>query len=57
LKHCEFSDKENIFAAYYNIGISSRFLKKYKEGIEAFKKALEWAVTRRVNPRILYLGC
>ena len=24
LKHCEFTDKENIFAAYYNIGICYR---------------------------------
>lgn len=21
LKHCEFTDKENVFASYYNIGI------------------------------------
>jgi hypothetical protein len=31
LKHCEFSDKDNVFAAYYNIGIASRFLKKFNE--------------------------
>jgi hypothetical protein len=24
LKHCEFTDKENVFAAYYNIGICYR---------------------------------
>jgi hypothetical protein len=25
-KHCEFTDKENVFASYYNIGICQRIL-------------------------------
>lgn len=29
LKHCEFTDKENVFSSYYNIGICSRILGSY----------------------------
>ena len=29
LKHCEFTDKENVFASQYNIGICSRILGSY----------------------------
>lgn len=45
-KHKEFSDKENIFAAHYNMGITLRFLKKYDDSIKSFKDALDWSVQR-----------
>ncbi len=47
-KHCEFSDRENVFAAYYNIGLSHRILTNYTSAIEFFYKALEWADSRDV---------
>ena len=43
LKHCEFTDKENIFAAYYNIGICYRIQNSNLKAIEYFTKALEWS--------------
>lgn len=46
LKHAEFSDKENKFAAYYNLGISYRNLKEGKESIKYLAKALGWANKR-----------
>jgi tetratricopeptide (TPR) repeat protein len=42
-KHAEFTDKENLFASYYNAGISSRVLGFHEKSIEYFNKALEWA--------------
>jgi tetratricopeptide (TPR) repeat protein len=45
-KHKEFADKENLFAAYYNIGITNRFLKKYEDALESFNNALEWTTQR-----------
>lgn len=45
-KHKEFADKENVFAAHYNIGITLRFLKKYDEALKSFNDALEWAIQR-----------
>lgn len=45
-KHLEFSDSENIYAGYYNCGISLRFQKRYQESIEYFKKSLDWAKKR-----------
>lgn len=42
-KHKEYTDKENLFAAYYNLGITQRLLKMYDESIVSFTKALEWA--------------
>jgi hypothetical protein len=56
LKHCEFTDKENVFASYYNIGIASRFIKKFKESVDSFKKGLEWAHYRDVILPLLLLG-
>lgn len=47
LKHKEYTDKENLFAAYYNLGISQRLLKKYDESVQSFTKALEWASTHQ----------
>ncbi|CAG9317583.1 unnamed protein product [Blepharisma stoltei] len=46
MKHCEFSDKENKFAAYYNLGITSRLVGKYGESVQYFTKALNWANKR-----------
>jgi len=47
MKHKEYTDKENLFAAYYNLGITQRFLKMYDESILSFSKALEWASTHQ----------
>ena len=46
-KHLEFSDTENIYAAYYNWGISLRFMKQYSESIEYFNKSLDWSRKRK----------
>jgi tetratricopeptide (TPR) repeat protein len=46
LKHAEFSDKENKFAAFYNLGIAYRHLKDPKESIKFLAKALNWANKR-----------
>ena len=43
MKHYEFSDKENVFAAYYNIGICFRIMNNYVKAYEYFAKSLEWA--------------
>lgn len=40
LKHSEFTDKENLFASYYNLGITSRVLGNYNKSVEFFNKAL-----------------
>lgn len=49
LKNLEFSDKENCFAGYYNLGISYRSLMKYEESLQYFNTALEWAQEFRVK--------
>jgi len=43
LKNLELSDQENCFAAYYNLGISYRSLKKYEEALQYFQTANDWA--------------
>jgi tetratricopeptide (TPR) repeat protein len=43
LKHFEFTDKENSFASYYNIGLCYRILGNYIKAAEYFQKAIEWA--------------
>jgi len=35
-KHMEQTDKDNLFASYYNMGISNRLLGKYDKSIENF---------------------
>ena len=45
-KHKEFADKENVFAAYYNLGITQRFLKDYAESLKSFNEALDWSIQR-----------
>lgn len=33
LKHIEFTDKENLFASFYNVGICYRIMKDYEKSI------------------------
>ena len=40
----QFTDNENVFASYYNIGISYRLLKNFDEATNYFKRALEWSM-------------
>jgi tetratricopeptide (TPR) repeat protein len=46
-KHLEFTDSENIYAAYYNSGIALRFQKQFAESIDYFKNSLEWSRKRQ----------
>jgi tetratricopeptide (TPR) repeat protein len=48
LKHKQFCDTENMFAALYNIGVSCRLLRQYENSIEAFQNALEWSNVHNV---------
>lgn len=43
LKHCEFTDQENSFAAYYNIGMCQKMLGDFENSTLYFTRALEWA--------------
>ena len=47
-KNIELSDFENVFAGYYNGGISLRFLGSYQESLDHFYKALDWSLTKNV---------
>lgn len=47
MKHKEYTDKDNLFAAYYNLGITQRLLKCYDESAQSFTKALEWAAVHQ----------
>ena len=42
-KHLQFTDNENVFASYYNLGISHRLIRDFDESVKYFKQALEWA--------------
>ena len=42
-KHMEFTDKENVFASYYNMGICHRVMNNYATSVDYFTKALEWS--------------
>lgn len=44
----ELSDIENIFAGYYNSGISLRNLRRPGEALEYFQRALEWSLSKQV---------
>ena len=46
LKHSEFSERDNMFAAYYNIGISHRSLGNIDESLDSFHKAYDWSASR-----------
>jgi len=43
LKNLELSDRENCFAAYYNLGIAYRNLKQYEESLQYFQGGFDWA--------------
>jgi len=43
LKNLELSDRENCFAAYYNLGIAYRSLKNYEESLKYFQGGFDWA--------------
>ena len=40
-KHLEQTEKENLFAAHFNVGISMRNLKNYNGAIESFRQAID----------------
>ncbi len=40
-KHLEQTEKENLFAAFFNIGIAQRHLKNFEKATEAFQSALD----------------
>ena len=42
-KHSEFTDKENAFASYYNIGLCHKILGDLEQSSLFFTRALEWA--------------
>lgn len=44
----DLSDVENVFAGYYNAGISLRNLESHEEALEYFKKALDWSLSKQV---------
>lgn len=46
LKHYEFAERDNMFAAYYNIGISHRSLGNIDESLDYFHKAYDWSASR-----------
>jgi len=46
-KHREFSDKENVFAALYNLGITHRKLANYAEAADYLSQGLEWVSQRQ----------
>lgn len=45
----ELSDVENVFAGYYNAGISLRTLDRHEKALEYFNRALEWSLSKQVN--------
>lgn len=49
LKNIELSDFENVFAGYYNAGISSRRIGRLMESSDFFKKALDWSISKNVT--------
>lgn len=57
LKNIELSDFENIFAGYYNAGISSRRIGRLMESFEFFKKALDWSISKNVEICRLLTNC
>ncbi|CAD8049164.1 unnamed protein product [Paramecium primaurelia] len=45
-QNLQYSDQENMFTGYYNLGLAQRRLKNYEESIDYFSNALEWAQKR-----------
>lgn len=48
LKNIELSDYENVFAGYYNAGISCRRLGRLMDSQDNLKKALDWSISKNV---------
>eukprot|EP01017_Pseudomicrothorax_dubius_P038501 TRINITY_DN5778_c0_g1_i2.p1 TRINITY_DN5778_c0_g1~~TRINITY_DN5778_c0_g1_i2.p1 ORF type:complete len:343 (+),score=115.18 TRINITY_DN5778_c0_g1_i2:266-1294(+) len=48
MKHLELTSAENSFAAYYNLGICFRYLKRFEDSLLNFRKALEWSRDQQV---------
>lgn len=46
-KHCEFTDIDNKFAAFYNIGLCLRALDQYAESLHSLTQAFQWAEERQ----------
>ena len=57
LKNVELSDRENSFAAFYNLGINYRSLGKYEEALDYFRRSLEWARDFRVSTNSYNIKC
>lgn len=49
LKNLDLSDRENSFAGYYNLGITSRSAGNYEDALNYFNEALEWAFEHNVR--------
>jgi len=43
----EIIDEENIYAVYYNRGITLRKIKEFAQSLTFFNKALRWAIERK----------
>ena len=43
LKNMELSDRENSFAAHYNLGIAYRNLSRFLDSLNSFNDALDWS--------------
>jgi len=54
LKNLELSDRENCFAAYYNLGIAYRSLKNYEESLKYFQGGFDWAQEFKVRELIIH---
>ena len=53
-KNLQFSDGENSFVGFYNLGICYRSLKEYEESLKYFKTAYEWACEYKVIKAIFF---
>lgn len=49
LKNLELSDRENSYAAFYNLGITCRSNDKLQEALNYFNESLEWAYEYNVK--------
>ena len=46
-KHGEFTDIDNKFAAFYNVGLCQRALHQYSDSLHSLTQALQWAEERQ----------
>lgn len=51
LVNIQLSDSENIFAGYYNAGITYWKLRNHLESLQYFEKALEWTKQKEVRSK------